>query len=413
MTRRITDTLDSILLRKRFGIIIFLVIIWCIFQATFGLGHYPMVWIEYLIHFIEKIINMSMADGVIKSFLLEGILKGVGGVIVFLPNIIILFTLLSLIEETNYMMRVVYIMDRIMNPFGLNGRSFVSLFMGFGCNVPAIMIADKIKNRSTRLITILINPLIPCSSRFTVYVLFIAAFFPKRPGMVLFGVYAFSVIVALITALFMKKYIFRKTHDIHEIQLTDYRLPSFRRMMRTMWFNTTLFLKKISGAVLVTSIIIWFLSYYPRQEKTNDLEHSYISIIGKSIEPVFRPLGFDWKMSTSLLTGIAAKETIVGTLSELYQAKPHSDFDKGSFIKTLQNQKYIDENKTEHKVFSPLIALSFIVFVSLYTPCVATVSSVKKTTKSNLMSLFVIFYSFFLAWIFSFAVFQLGGLIIH
>jgi ferrous iron transport protein B len=398
VTQRITHILDSILLRKRFGIIIFVIIIFGIFQMTFGLGYYPMLWIESLISLIEKIINLNLPDSIFKSFLTDGILKGVGGVIIFLPNIIILFTLLSMIEETNYITRVVYIMDRIMHPFGLNGRSFVSLFMGFGCNVPAIMIADKIKNRNTRIITILINHLIPCSSRFTVYVLFISAFFPKRPGVVLFGVYAFTVTIALLTALVMKKFIFKKTHDIHDIQLNEYRLPSLKKMMKTMWFNTNLFLKKISGAVLVASIIIWFLSYFPKEARNNDLEKSYISVIGKAIEPVFRPLGFDWKMSTSLLTGVAAKETIVGTLSELYQAKPHENYDKSSFIRSLQ----------QNRAISPLIAISFIVFVSLYTPCIATITIIRKTTKSNLMTLFIICYSFALAWIFSFAVYQIG-----
>lgn len=407
MTNKVTDLLDSILLRKWFGIFIFLIIIWSIFQVTFGLGHYPMIWIQNLLDFIGTIVNNNLDDGFFKSFILDGILKGVGGVIVFLPNVIILFTLLSFIEDTNYMSRVVYIMDRIMKPFGLNGRSFISLFMGFGCNVPAIMIADKIRNKSTRLITILINPLIPCSSRFTVYVLFIAAFFPKRPGIVLFAIYSFTVIIALVTSLLLKRYVYKNTHEIHEFNFPDYKLPSFRNIIKTMWFNTNLFLRKISGAVLIASIVIWFLSYFPRSDSGNHSEQSYLSRIGKSIEPVFTPLGFDWRMSTSLLTGIAAKETIVGTLSQLYPANISAEPKKVNNKEILQKHALIAGGKE----FSSLIALSFIVFVSLYTPCVATLASIKRTTKSHSLTLFVIFYSFLLAWLFSFAVFQIGSLI--
>lgn len=407
MTKKVTELLDSILLRKRYGIIIFFLLIWSIFQATFGLGHYPMIWIQDLIDLLGSIVDIYIIDGAFKSFLLNSILKGVGGVIVFLPNIIILFTLLSLIEETNYISRVVYIMDRIMKSFGLNGRSFISLFMGFGCNVPAIMIADKIKNRSTRLITILVNPLIPCSSRFTVYVFFIAAFFPKNPGLVLFTIYAFTVAIALMTSFALKKFVFKNTHEIHKIDFPNYQLPSLSKVLKTMWFNTTLFIKKISGAVLIASVIIWFLSYYPRSTSSNPLEESYISKIGKLIEPVFSPLGFDWKMSTSLLTGIAAKETIVGTLSQLYQTNLYPNSDKQN-LETNEGHNSISENANQRNSFSPLIALSFIVFVSLYTPCIATIASIKNTTKSKALAIYFIIYSFFLAWLFSYIVFQVG-----
>lgn len=412
MTTKYTSILDSVLKHKILGIVIFLILIWSIFQATFGLGYYPMLWIEKCILFIENLIAVNLSEGIFKSFLLDGIIKGVGGVIVFLPNIIILFTLLSLIEETNYMSRVVYIMDRVMKPFGLNGRSFISLFMGFGCNVPAIMAAQNIKNKNTRLITILINPLIPCSSRFTVYVLFIAAFFPKNPGFVLFAIYSFTVLVALTTAIIMNKLFYKKTHELHEFIFPDYKKPSIKKIIKNMWFNTTLFLKKIAGAVFVASIIIWVLSYFPNNNGKKDLEKSYISSIGKFIEPVISPLGFDWKMGVSLLSGIAAKETIVGTLSELYQTEIHSEKDNNSFIRNLHEQTYKDGDKTGQKVFSPLIAISFIVFISFYTPCIATITSVKKTTKSNALSIFVIFYTIFLAWIFSFAVYQIGSIII-
>ena len=405
-----SNIIDAVLKHKVFGIIIFLIIIWLIFQATFGLGYYPMIWLEKLILLIESCISGHLTDSMFKSLLLDGIIKGVGGVVVFLPNIIILFTLLSFIEETNYMSRVVFIMDKIMKPFGLNGRSFISLFMGFGCNVPAIMSAQNIKNKNTRIITILINPLIPCSSRFTVYVLFISAFFANNPGTLLFAIYTLTVIIALLTSLILKKFFYKKTHELHNFNFPEYKIPSIKNVIKSMWFNAILFLKKISGAILIASIIIWFLSYFPHNNSKSNIEISYISKIGKIIEPVIEPLGFDWKMGVSILSGIAAKETIVGTLSELYQDEIHSNKEKNKFINKLHEQTYKSGKKTGKKIFTPLVALSFIVFISLYTPCVATLAAIRKTTGSLKLTMFVIIYTIAIAWLFSFITFQIGNI---
>ncbi len=412
MTKKGTDILDSLLKHKFFGVIVFLIVMWLIFQATFGIGYYPMKMLEQIILYIEGALLSVLPESMLRSLLIDGIIKGVGGVIVFLPNIIILFTLLSFIEETNYMSRVVYLMDRIMQPFGLNGRSFISLFMGLGCNVPAIIAANKIKNKNTRLISVFINPLIPCSSRFTVYVLFISAFFPKNPGLVLFILYSFSVILALTTSFIMKKTVFKNTHEPHDFIFPEYTLPSFKIIFRNMWFNAQLFLKKISGAILVASVIIWILSYFPSNYSMNNIEKSYISKVGKMIEPVIAPLGFDWKMGVSLLSGIAAKETITGTLSVLYQPEIHSTKEKNNFINNLHTQTYKDGSRAGKKVFTPLIAFSFIVFVSLYTPCIATLVTIKKTTNNNMLTALVVIYTLVLAWIFSFAIYQIGSIIL-
>jgi ferrous iron transport protein B len=405
--------LDTILTHKIYGVLIFLGVIWLVFQATFGLGYYPMIWIEKLIFLINDVLTDILPENFIKSLLLSGILKGVGGVIIFLPNIVILFFLLSLMEETGYMARVTLVMDKVMKPLGLNGRSFISLVMGFGCNVPAIMAARKIENRNSRLITVLINPLMSCSSRFTVYVLFISAFFPDHSGTVLFLIYLFSVVIATLLALTLKKFIFKKTHENYNPVLPSYSFPPIRRIFKSIWISSKMFLKKVAGAILIASVIIWFLGYFPRDDSGNtNIEKSYIGRIGKFIEPAISPLGFDWKMGISIISGIAAKETVVGTLSELYESKHLPGDDKSNLIRSLKSQKYTSGDKSGQSVFTPIVALSFMFFISLYTPCIATISSIRKTTNSRKWTFFVIVYTTLLAWIVSFAIYQIGSLMI-
>lgn len=405
----VSGKLDRVLLHPVLGLIIFIIVILLIFQATFGLGYYPMLGIEKLVVLTENTLSGILPSGILKSALIDGIMKGVGGVIVFLPNIVILFLLLSLMEETGYMSRVVIIMDKYMKPIGLDGRSFLSLIMGFGCNVPAIMAADTIKNRKTRLITILINPLMSCSSRFTVYVLFITAFFPDHKVKVLAALYFFMVFVALIVALLLKRYLVVGITDHYSLSLTQYKVPSLVRILKQIWFNAKLFLKKISGVILLASLIIWILSYFPRGKMDmSHIEESYIGRIGKGIEPFIRPLGFDWRMGVSLLAGIAAKETITGTLSELYQGHVQEKNHRSYFIQKLHDQTYNQGPKKGRKVFTPLVALSFMLFVSLYTPCIATITTIRKMSGSVRWSLFVILYTTLLAWLVSFAVYQIG-----
>lgn len=406
---RAKERLDSILCHKIYGVIIFIAVIWLVFQATFGLGYYPMVWLTDLFFLLEDVLLRIIPDGAIKSLLVNGILKGVGGVIIFLPNIVILFSLLSLMEESGYMARVTLVMDRLMRPIGLNGKSFISLVMGFGCNVPAVIAAQNIENKNSRLITILINPLMSCSSRFTVYVLFISAFFPKNSGTVLFFIYFSSVIIAVLLSLILKKYIFKSTNEIYKSGLPVLRLPSVNRILKYMWFNSKLFLNKIAGAILIASVVIWLLSYFPNNSDNRNVEKSYIGMIGKFIEPAIAPLGFDWRMGISLISGVAAKETIVGTLSELYQQQHKEGDDKQNLISSLQSQTYLSGDKKGENVFNPLVALSFMFFVSIYTPCIATISTIRKTTGSRKWTYFVIAYTTVLAWLVSFAIYTIGS----
>jgi ferrous iron transport protein B len=404
------DFLDKILTHKIFGVVIFIAVIWLIFQATFGLGYYPMIWIEKLVFLIEDFFIEVLPGGMLKSLLVNGILKGIGGVVVFLPNIVILFSLLSLMEESGYMARVTLVMDKVMRPLGLSGKSFISLVMGLGCNVPAIMAAQKIENKNSRLITILINPLMSCSSRFTVYVLFISAFFPKESGTVLFFIYFSSVFFAIILSLILKRFIFRDTKEIFAMTLPGLRMPHAKRIMKNMWFNSKLFLNKITSAILIASVVIWILSYFPNNSDNKNIGESYIGMIGKVIEPAIAPLGMDWRMGISLISGIAAKETITGSLSELYQKEHKVGDDKTNLINSLQSQVYESGSKIGQKVFTPLVALSFMFFVSIYTPCIATIAVVRKTTKSRKWTAFMIAYTTILAWVVSFAIYNIGSL---
>jgi len=400
--------IDKILTHKFFGVLVFIIVIWLIFQATFGLGYYPMIWIENLVFNIEDFLITYVHDGMLKSLLVNGLLKGIGGVLVFMPNIVILFSLLSIMEESGYMARITIVMDKILNPLGLNGKSFISLVMGLGCNVPAIISAQKIENKNSRLITILINPLMSCSSRFTVYVLFISAFFPKHSGTVLFFIYFSSVFFAILLAFLLKKYIFKNTYEPFKLGLPELSMPSIKIIIRNMWFNSRLFLKKISGAILIASVVIWMLSYFPKNFDNKNIDKSYIGAIGKFIEPVIEPLGFDWRMGISIITGIAAKETTTGTISMLFQKEHKSGNDKQNLIENLQSQVYLSGDKIGQKVFTPLVALSFMFFISIYTPCVATITTIRKITRSDKWTLFVIAYTTILAWVVSFAIFTIG-----
>lgn len=405
----ISGKADKILSNKFFGIIIFIGVIWLVFQATFGLGHYPMIWLADLFFLIEDFLLKVMPDSIFRSLLVNGILKGIGGVIIFLPNIIILFSLLSILEESGYMARVALVMDRIMRPLGMNGKSFMSLVMGFGCNVPAIMAAQSIENKNSRIITILINPLMSCSSRFTVYVLFISAFFPEHPGTVLFFVYLTSVVIAGVMALVLKKYIFKETYELYNEGLPAYRLPKLKRILRFMWHNAKMFINKIIGAILIASIVIWFLGYFPNNRENKNIESSYLGMTGKFIEPAIAPLGFDWRMGISLISGIAAKETIVGLMSQLYQTEHRPGSDKQNLIESLRTQTYTIGPRQGQNIFNPVVALSFIFFVSLYTPCVATIASIHKTVKKRKWTVMVILYTTLLAWLVSFMIYHIGS----
>ena len=435
-----TQIIDLIVTHKVLGFPIFLLFMWIMFEATFRIGDYPMGWIESLVELIGNLVQSHMPEGPLKDLLVDGIIGGVGGVIVFLPNILILYFFISFMEDSGYMARAAFIMDKIMHKMGLHGKSFIPLVMGFGCNVPAIMASRTIESRNSRMITMLVNPLMSCSARLPVYVLLTSAFFPKNGGAILLAIYVTGILLAVLMARLFRRYLFNDEDVPFVMELPPYRMPTGKSILIHMWEKAKQYLHKMGGIILVASIIIWFLGYFPRhteksalfdrqiaeteqsatlsaEEKANELariehlrtmdhqENSYIGHIGKAIEPILRPLGFDWKISVSLLSGMAAKEIVVSTLSVLYTGD--ADDEQG-----LSERLANDRDAEGNLVFTPLIALSLMFFVLIYFPCIATVTAIVKESNSWKWGLFVIGYTCALAWIVSFAVFQIGSLFV-
>lgn len=412
-----TRIIDSFVTNKLFGFPIFIFLMWLMFEATFSIGAYPMEWIENGVAWLSEIIGNYMPSGPLKDLLIDGILGGVGGVIVFLPNILILYLFISFMEDSGYMARAAFIMDKIMHKIGLHGKSFIPLVMGFGCNVPAIMATRTIESRSSRLITILINPFISCSARIPIYILLVGTFFPQYASLVFIGLYLFGIIVAVITAKLMRRFFFKVDETPFVMELPPYRMPTAKATFRHMWNKAEQYLRKMGGVILVASVIVWFLSYYPRPKASYEREltpheqmeqqsNSYLGKIGQAVTPLVEPLGFNWKVTTSLLSGTAAKELVVSTLGVLYS---ESDADETISL----SQKISQPNPvTGVPDFTPLVALSFMVFVLLYFPCIASVIAVAKEAGSWKWGAFTVLYNTGVAWIVSFLVYQIGLLII-
>ena len=435
---RKTMIIDNYLTNKYMGIPIFAFFMWLTFFTTFRLGGYPKNWMEIGTGKLSELITQILPSGIVRDFLVDGIIGGVGGVIVFLPNIIILFLFISFMEDTGYMARAVFIMDKLMHKIGLHGKSFIPLFMGFGCNVPAIMATRIIESRRDRLITMLITPFMSCSARLPVYILFISAFFAKNQGSVLFLLYMLGALFAILSALLLKR-VFFKTPDIPFVmELPPYRMPTIRSIYKHVVFRTGLYLKKIGGVILLASIIIWVLSYFPRtvsyskdysaeiakieettlsgQEKEASVNQlileqrgekqskSYIGLIGKSIEPIMKPLGFDWRLSVSIISGLAAKEVVVSTLGVLFQTDYH--FGRASLVEKIQTQK----NDSGGRLFTPLMAFSFMLFILTYFPCIGVVAAIRRESGSWKWAAFVVLYTTGIAWLLSFTVYQVGML---
>ena len=412
-----TRIIDSFVTNKLFGFPIFIFLMWLMFEATFSIGAYPMEWIENGVAWLSEIIGNYMPSGPLKDLLIDGILGGVGGVIVFLPNILILYLFISFMEDSGYMSRAAFIMDKIMHKIGLHGKSFIPLVMGFGCNVPAIMATRTIESRSSRLITILINPFISCSARIPIYILLVGTFFPQYASLVFIGLYLFGIIVAVITAKLMRRFFFKVDETPFVMELPPYRMPTAKATFRHMWNKAEQYLRKMGGVILVASVIVWFLSYYPRPKASYEREltpheqmeqqsNSYLGKIGQAVTPLVDPLGFNWKVTTSLLSGTAAKELVVSTLGVLY-----SEIDADE---TISLSKKISQPNPVTGVpdFTPLVALSFMVFVLLYFPCIASVIAVAKEAGSWKWGAFTVLYNTGVAWIVSFLVYQIGLLII-
>jgi ferrous iron transport protein B len=435
--RKKTQGLDAILTHKFWGFPIFTFFMWLMFQSTFTVGAYPMEWIEILVAMLGDGVSSLLGPGMLRDLLVDGAIGGVGGVIIFLPNILILFFWISLMEDTGYIARGAFIMDKLMHFLGLHGKSFIPLIMGFGCNVPAIMATRTLESKNNRLLTMLINPFMSCSARLPVYILLIGAFFPDYPGTVLFSMYIIGILLSIVMAIIFKKTLFKLEEVPFVMELPPYRLPTFKSTMIHMWEKGYQYLKKMGGVILFASIIIWALGYFPReisfskdysslvaqagdnhkqiihlgiQKESERFEGSYIGRFGHFIEPAIEPLGFDWKMGISLVTGMAAKELVVSTMGVLYQVGEDTPEDSDALISKLQNHTYqYGEHKGE-KVFSPLIAYCFMLFILVYFPCIAVIAAIKKESGGWKWAIFTMVYTTGLAYFISFAVYQVGSI---
>ncbi len=405
---RTTNLIDSIVTHKFWGFPIFFLFMWVMFEATFSLGAYPMDWIESGVSALGGWINGAMADGALKDLIADGIIGGVGGVLVFLPNILILYLFISFMEDSGYMARAAFIMDRVMHRIGLHGKSFIPLIMGFGCNVPAIMSTRTIESRSSRIITILINPFMSCSARLPVFILIAGTFFPDHAGGVLFGLYLLGIAAAVFTAKLLRKSVFKKDDTPFVMELPPYRVPTAKSTIRHMWEKAVLYLRKMGGLILVASVCVWFLSYFPRQEdRSLQQENSYIGLVGKFCEPVVRPMGLDWKASVALLGGTVAKELTVSTLGVLY-----ADSGDQAIDETALPHKLTEVNPATGKPdFDKASALAFLVLVLLYFPCFATLVAIKQEAGIR-WAAFSFVYNTLLAWVLAFIVYRVALLFI-
>ncbi|QIK61162.1 ferrous iron transport protein B [Dysgonomonas sp. HDW5A] len=437
-----TRVIDAIVTNKYLGFPLFFIFMWVMFECTFRLGDYPMGWIESAVEWLGNIIRGYMPDGILKDLIVDGIIGGVGGVIVFLPNIVILYAFISFMEDSGYMSRAAFIMDKVMHKMGLHGKSFIPLIMGFGCNVPAILATRTIESRNSRMITMLINPFMSCSARLPVYLLFVGVFFQSHAGLALFSLYIIGILLAVISARLFKRFLFAGEDAPFVMELPPYRMPTIKSVCRHMWDKSRQYLRKMGGVILIASIIIWFLGYFPQNnienqqidsqigqieenytngliseevkteqideqealKMTDHTEYSYIGRLGKFIEPVMRPLGFDWKIGVSLLTGSAAKEVVVSTLAVLYTG--NADEDQSS----LQERLLSSTNPDGTPTFTPLVVVSLLLFILIYFPCIATIAAIKEESGSWKWGLFSIVYTTLLAWLISFSVFQIGSL---
>jgi len=404
-----THAIDSIVTNKLFGFPIFLIVMLGVFWATFEIGSYPMDWIQYLVDWLSSIVNDYMPAGALKDLIADGIIGGVGGVIVFLPNILILYFCISWMEDSGYMARAAFIMDKLMHRIGLHGKSFIPLVMGFGCNVPAIMSSRSIESRSSRIITILINPFMSCSARLPIYVLLVGTFFDTHAALIFLGIYLIGILVAMLTAILLRKLYFKADETPFVMELPPYRIPTMKSSLRHMWGKGEQYLKKMGGVILVASIIVWALNYFPLSSHNDNNEEksdSYLEMMGKAISPVMEPIGCQWRGAVAALAGVPAKEIVVSTIGVLYTGNEETDDAALSKRLTAINPA------TGSPDFSPASALAFMVFILLYCPCTATVIAIVKETGSWKYGAFTVAYNTIVAWIVAFAVYRIALLFV-
>ena len=430
-TQKKTRRIDRLVANRWLGFPLFILVMWVMFSSVFMLGAYPQEWIEMLFGWIGEEAAAAIPAGAMQDLIVNGIISGVGSVAVFIPQILILYLFISLMEDSGYMARAAFIMDRLMHKMGLHGKSFIPMLMGFGCNVPAIMATRTIESHSSRLITILVTPFMSCSARLPVMVLFAGAFFPDHAAIVLVGLYLLGIAVAIITARLLRLTKFPKDETPFVMELPPYRLPTLSATLRHMWDKCAQYVKKIGTVILLSTVVIWFLSYYPRPEERTEYreqstenreqskvesgkskeerakreenreqsdginESSFIAMIGHAVEPVLEPLGQNWRSSIALITSIPAKELVVSTLGVLYS----SDSDES-----------IQQDLQHSGDFTPRSAAAFLVFILLFFPCIATISAIADETGSKRWALFSIVYNTAVAWIAGFAVYTIWGL---
>lgn len=417
---RNTRIIDAFVTNRLFGFPIFLLIMFAIFWATFEVGAYPMHWIELGVSWLSSVVDGILPAGPLKDLIVDGVIGGVGGVIVFLPNILILFFCISFMEDSGYMARAAFIMDKLMHRIGLHGKSFIPLVMGFGCNVPAIIASRTIESRSSRLITILINPFMSCSARLPIYVLFVSTFFREYAAIAFFSMYFLGILVAIITAKMLRKFYFKADETPFVMELPPYRMPSLKMSLSHMWSKGQQYLKKMGGIILFASIIVWALNYFPMHNEMAEHENnivqdeatinpntdSYLEMMGKAINPVLEPLGFHWRASVAALAGLPAKEIVVSTLGVLY-----SDYgDEEITEATLSAHLKAPSPTTGEPDFTYASALSFMVFILLYCPCIASITAIVKETGSWKYGAFAVVYNTAVAWLAGFVIYQIASL---
>ena len=417
----LTDKIDGVVTNRWLAFPIFFFLLYIVFEGPFVIGEYPMQWIEWLVEKFGAFVAMTMSDGWLKDMVVDGVIGGVGSVLVFLPNILLLYMFISLLEDSGYMARAAFIMDRLMHKIGLHGKSFIPMIMGFGCNVPAIMATRTIESRKSRLITMLIIPLMSCAGRMPVYVLIAGAFFPKNASLVVLGLYALGILLAVIAAKVMS--LFFKEDDLPFVmELPPYRVPTGKSVFRHTWEKGRQYLQKMSGIILICSLIIWFLGYFPNHDAYStpqeQQEHSFIGYVGKAMEPALEPLGFDWRMGVGIVAGVGAKELVVSTLGVMYaDDQPVESPDIDLPVNSNPDETSAEEpsgdtrlQKALVKSVTPAGALAYMVFILLYFPCIATFVAIKNESGGWKWALITAVYTIVLAWVAAFITFQVASL---
>jgi ferrous iron transport protein B len=418
----ITDRIDYFVTNRWLAFPIFVFLLYLVFNGTFVIGEYPMRWIEWLVQNFGAFVSSFMAEGWLKDLVVDGIIGGVGSVLVFLPNIMLLYMFISLLEDSGYMARAAFIMDRMMHKIGLHGKSFIPMVMGFGCNVPAVMATRTIESQKSRLITMLIIPLMSCAGRMPVYILIAGAFFPHHAGAVLLGLYALGIILAIIAAKVMSR--FFKDDDLPFVmELPPYRIPTGKSILRHTWEKGKQYLQKMSGIILICSVAMWFLSYFPNHDAYADhhqqQEHSFIGYVGKTIEPVLEPLGFDWRMGVGIIAGVGAKELVISTLGVMYAdeepidvSAAGADVQADDPVEDSQSSGDTRLQKALVRSVSPAAGLAYMVFILLYFPCIATFVAIKRESGQWKWAIFTAVYTIVLAWTAAFITYNIASMLL-